>query len=81
MSNIHDRIDKMTADADWKEGINAFRAKINAFIRDMDDEIEEMDTLKEGVNAFRAKISNEITEIYQSIAELRQEIEKIKETL
>tara|TARA_Y100001956_G_scaffold24094_1_gene23871 strand:+ start:7717 stop:7878 length:162 start_codon:yes stop_codon:yes gene_type:complete len=53
MSNIHDRIDKMTADADWKEGINAFRAKI----------------------------SNEITEIYQSIAELKQEIEKIKETL
>ena len=79
--SIHDRVDKMTADANLKEAINAFRAKINAFIRHMDDEIEEMDTLKEGVNAFRAKISNEITEIYQSIAELKQEIEKIKETL
>ena len=25
--SIHDRVDKMTADADWKEGINAFLEK------------------------------------------------------
>ena len=50
--SIHDRIDKMTADADWKEGMNAFRAKMNTFIRDMDDESRK-ELLIRGVEAFK----------------------------
>ena len=33
---------------------------------------------RDGIDSFRSKISKEITEIYQSIAKIEQEIKKIK---
>ena len=47
----------------------------------LQDRMKDDADWKEGINSFRSKALNEITEIYQSIAELKQEIEKIKETL
>ena len=50
--SIYDRIDKMAAEADWKDGMNTFRSKV----------------------------SEELTKIYKSIAEIKQTINKNKET-
>ena len=51
---MNDRLnDKMTEDADWRDGMNSFRAK-----------------------AYK-----EFTEIYQSLAKIEEEINKIKQQI
>ena len=39
--------------------------------REYSDKLADHEDWKDGMNAFRTKISKEITEIYQSIAEVR----------
>ena len=50
-------------------------------IREYQDRMADHEDWKDGMNAFRSKMMKEVTEIYHSIAELKQELEKIKETL
>ena len=42
--SIHDRIDKMTAEADWKEGMVAFRSNT---IRELKELKETIKTIKQ----------------------------------
>ena len=42
------------------------------------DKIANDGDWRDGIDSFRSKISKEITEIYQSIAKIEQEIKKIK---
>ena len=50
-------------------------------MREYRDRIAEHEDFKDAMYSFRNKMMKEVTEIYHSIAELKQELEKIKETL
>tara|TARA_B100000029_G_C16889344_1_gene709743 strand:+ start:354 stop:512 length:159 start_codon:yes stop_codon:yes gene_type:complete len=41
--SIHERADRMTADADWKEGMNAFRSKISKEITEIYQAIAKLE--------------------------------------
>ena len=45
------------------------------------DRITEEADWKDGMNAFRSKSYKEFTEIYQSLAKIEEEIDKIKDKI
>ena len=47
----------------------------------MNDKLADHEDWKDGMNAFREKSSKEFTEIYQSLAKIEEEINKIKNKL
>ena len=47
----------------------------------INDRITEEADWKDGMNAFRSKSCKEFTEIYQSLAKIEEEINKIKDKI
>ena len=45
------------------------------------DKITDHEDWKDGMNAFRSKSYKEFTEIYQSLAKIEEEINKIKDKI
>ena len=47
----------------------------------MNDKIADHEDWKDGMNVFRSKSYKEFTEIYQSLAKIEEEIDKIKQKI
>ena len=46
--SIHDRVDKITRDADWQDGMNIFRQRVWQDIERLNEEIEKIKQLIKG---------------------------------
>ena len=54
--SIHDRVDKMTAEADWKDGMNVFREKS---LKEFTEIYQSLSNIEKEIDKIKQKIQGD----------------------